>query len=476
MMKFFAKPVALFLPLLLVVVACGGDEEEKKSGTGTEEQQTSGGETGGGSAIGVGEDGSDTGWDGDPEGNAGLAQGASEDSPWGTPESNAGKPLPDRKPMNSSAQDAYEDAVESATAGNMEGARVAFEQALASDPGAYKAAYNLGVIADRSGNEARALEYYRRSLKIQPDYERAAAGIVAIYVRRGDASGAVAFAAPLARDWERNLYLQAVHGEALVHANQYDAAVDAARKALRRDEKFVPAMVVIVKASLGQGRKELAANVLDQAMAIQGGNAELQYLKGMMLLEEDGRLREAIDRLKDAVRLRPDYAEARTALGIQLMQGGNYQEALTHLLAASKLTPSRWEVHLNLADAFRANKMWKEAKDAFQKALDRKSPLPEAHFNMGLMYMTALGEYPGMDTLQALDAAIAEFKQYRSEMGPRLPKDDLSAGYLEDLQRQRDREQKRIEREKKRAEREAARSAREAAGGGDAAGGGEGGE
>lgn len=451
---------ALFLPLLIALGACGGDEEKKEgeSSGSSGEGATSGGEVAPGEKA---PDGSDSGWDGDPEGNAGSFAGSAEDSPWGRPESDSGKALPERKAMNSSAQDAYEDAVESATAGNMEGARVAFEQALAADPGAYKAAYNLGVIADRSGNESRALEYYRRSLKIQPDYERAAAGIVAIYVRRGDANAAVSFVAPLARDWERNLYLQAVHGEALVHAKQYDAAVTAARNALRRDEKFVPAMIVIVKASLAQGRKELAGNVLDQAMGIQGGNAELQYLKAVMLLDEDGRLRDAIERLQEAVRLRPDYAEARTALGIQLMQGGNYREALTHLLAASKLTPSRWEVHLNLADAYRANKMWKEAKDSFQKAMDRKSPLPQAHFNMGLMYMTALGEYPGMDVIAALDAAIAEFKQYRNQMGPQLPKDDLSAGYLEDLQRQREREQKRIEREKARAEREAKRSARE---------------
>src|SRR5262249_41955174 len=156
------------------------------------------------------------------------------------------------------------------------------QQALDADSSAYKAVYNLGVLADRSGDENRAIQYYQQSLRIQPDYERAVAGIATIYIRRGSTDQAIGFVRPLAGQWTRNLALQAVYGDVLVQANQPEQGIEAARGALRRDERFVPAMIVLVKANLRLGRTELAESILDQAIETSDGIAELHYLRGRM--------------------------------------------------------------------------------------------------------------------------------------------------------------------------------------------------
>ena len=65
----------------------------------------------------------------------------------------------------------------------------AFQQALAADRGAYAAAYNLGVLADRAGNSGQAREFYRQALQILPDYEDAARGMVALHLRANSISG-----------------------------------------------------------------------------------------------------------------------------------------------------------------------------------------------------------------------------------------------------------------------------------------------
>jgi tetratricopeptide (TPR) repeat protein len=456
--------VLLALSLSGALAACGGDSEPGESSTPAGGESTSGGEATSPTSSAV--TGGDS-WDGDPEGGSktpaassdgtkeGDAAAGPAESPWGSSVADQGAPLPERKPMNPSAQDSYRDGLDASREGDMSKARDEFEDALKEDPNAFEAAFNLGVISDRQGNETRALEYYKRSLKIQPDYERAANGVVTIYVRRGRVPDAIAFIEPLAKYWVRNLYLQAIYAEALVQAGKLEDAMAAARGALRRDERFVPAMVAIVKASQRQGRTELASTVLDQALAINANDAELQYMKGQILLKEDGRLRDALERFQRAVQLRPDFAEARTALGVQLLAGGNYADALTHLTAAASLAPHLVEVHLNLADAYRANKQWTKAKASFDKALEMKSPLPEAHYNMGLMYMTAGADFPGMDIIKAIEAATAEFTRYRNESGSKLAKDDPSGPYLEELQRQLEREKKRIEREKARAAKDA---------------------
>jgi len=468
----------LALLLALPVASCGDSEEESDEGTtASGGSSTSGGEgTAGGIEAPPGSrDPDDDDWDeddpggdeagGSESGTQSGTQSGTPESAWGSPVAEQGRPLPPRRPMNSGARNAYAQGVSAASRGDAQSASRAFEQALSADQRAYKAAYNLGVMADRAGNERRALEYYRRALRILPDYERAAQGIVTIHIRRGNIPDAISFIEPLARQWVRNLYLQAIYAEVLVHANRPDDALAAARTALRRDERFVPAMVAIVKASLKQNRTELAEAIIGQALEVDDDNAELHYLKARMLLAEEGRLREALTELRRAVTLRPDYAEARMALGIQLMNGANYTDALAQFQAAANLAPTLVAVHLNLGDAHRANKNWKQAKTSFDRAISMRSNLPEAHFNLALMYMSAGADYPGQTALESLQKSIDEFNQYRNMMGPRLARDDPSAAYLEDLNRQVEREQRRIEREATRARRDAERAARQAEGG-----------
>lgn len=383
-------------------------------------------------------------------------------SPWGATDAESGKPLPARSKMNSKAAGAFADGVKAGQKNDQAAAKKAFESALAADPRAYEAAYNLGVIADRSGQANQALQYYARALKIQPDYERAVEATVSIHLRQGAPDRAVAFAQPIATQWERNLYLQAILAQALIAANRPDEAEQAARKALRRDERFVPAMVALANASLRRGRLELADSILEQALAIDPKYAEIHFLQGLRHKQE-GRLALALASLSKAVELRPDYSDARMALGIQYMAAGNYAQAQAEFEAVLRLVPTLVAVHLNLGDAYRANRRWQDAKRELDTALRMQDNLPEAHFNLALMYMEAGAEFPGTSLVEALQRAIVEFTTFRQQMGSRLGKDDPAATYIADLQRQIERENKRIERESAQKQRDAERAARKAA-------------
>lgn len=60
--------------------------------------------------------------------------------------------------------------------------------------------------------------------------------------------------APLAAKYETNLALQVVYANALVQADNADEAIKVARRALRKDERYTPAMMVLVKANMQQGQ------------------------------------------------------------------------------------------------------------------------------------------------------------------------------------------------------------------------------
>lgn len=382
---------------------------------------------------------------------------------WGAPDAETGTPLPTRPAPSAAAQSSYASGLQSLRSGQLPAAQQAFASAVSADPKAYQAAYALGVVADRMGQPDEALKHYARALQIQPDYEAAVEGTVNIMERRGDTRGAVSYVEPIARRWQRNLALQAIYADALVRDDRVDEAEQVARAALKRDERFVPAIVALAKASMRRGRDELADNMLEQAVEIDPRNAEVQYLRAERFQKKD-ELTQALTAYRKAIELNPDYAEARMALGIQSMASGNYQEALTQFEAAVNLVPTMVAAHLNLGDAYRALRRWQDAKREFDKALRMQVELPEAHFNLALMYMSVGDEYPNLTELDALSRALTEFNTYRTQMGAKLTSSDPSGNYMADIQRRIDREKKRIEREKARAEKEAQRKAREAEG------------
>ncbi len=383
-------------------------------------------------------------------------------SQWGQTAADSGKPLPKRPVPSQAAADAQKQGVAALAAGQLPAAKQAFQKAVAADAKAYESEYDLGVVADRDGQPDEALQHYGKALRIQPDYEHAVQGSVNIMLRRGTADNAVSFVQPIANQWERNLYLQAILSDVQTRADHVDDAEATARKALRRDERFVPAIVALAKASLQRGRTELAASMLDQAKEIDPNYAEIYFLQGKAF-QSSGQTAQALEAYRKAVELRPDYAEARMSLGIQSMASGNYNDALNQFETAIKLVPTLVPAHLNLADVYRALKRWQDAKREFDKALRMQAELPEAHFDLALLYMTAGSDFPGLQLLEALDRALLEFTTYRTQMGPRLTPDDASATYMADIQRREDRERKRIERDKAKAAKDAERAAKAAA-------------
>ncbi|MBW1760142.1 MAG: tetratricopeptide repeat protein [Deltaproteobacteria bacterium] len=374
-----------------------------------------------------------------------LASSEAE-SPWGATRAEQCR-REAHPPMSAKARRAFNQGVRAAATNDNATAETSFQSALKKDPNAYPALYNLGVLADRAGNERDAMNYYQRALRIVPDYEPAARGVSTIQIRRKQVQDAVATVEPLANEYRANLEMQALYAEVLVEARRLDEAWMAARRALKCDERFVPALVALVKASRSQGRDELADSILEQAMQVDPDVAELHFLQGERLEAEPGQLREAMAAYQRAIQLRPNYAEARMALGIQLLAGGNYPAALSHFQAAERLVPTLPEIHVNLGDAYRATKQWPEAQGAYRRALELQSKLPEAHYGLGLLFLTAAGDFPGLDELAAYEKAVKELKTYRAEMGPRLAKDDQAEEYLRDLDRMIKRARRRIERE-----------------------------
>lgn len=385
-----------------------------------------------------------------------------EPNPWGATRAEQCA-MPERAPLSAGAQQALVAGRQAAANGDLSGAQGHFQRALREDAAAYQAAFNLGVLADRGGNPNRAMEYYRQALAIRGDDHNSLEGMVRIHLRRGSVPDAVAAVDPVARQNTRNLNLQALHVQVLTQAERYDDAWRVGRGALSCDERHAATLKALVKLSTAQGRTELAGTILEQALEVSPNDAELHYIQGRRYLEEPGRLGAAIAAFERAVAADPEFLEARVALGRQQLVGGNYRGALENLQAALDLAPRSVPIRLSVADTYRALRQWEDAKDTFDQVLQTNPDIPEAHFNLGLMYQTAGADFPGLDDMQAYQRAIEEFRTYRNLMGSRLGREDPSEHYLERLDRLVERIQRNREAEEEERREEAERAAREAA-------------
>src|SRR6266513_1469745 len=100
-------------------------------------------------------------------------------------------------------------------------------------------------------------------------------------------------------------------------------------------------------------------------------------------LDEQGKLAEAIDHYRQALQIKPDYAEAHGAMGAALAEQGKGAEAIEHYRTALRLKPDYAEAHFNWGITLAAQGKPAEAIEHYRMALHLKPDYAQAHNNWG---------------------------------------------------------------------------------------------
>lgn len=369
--------------------------------------------------------------------------------------------LPGEAPVELSrgAKGAFEQGVQLEQAGDLAGAAAAFERAFKADAAAAFAGVNAGLLRERIGDEAGARALYLQVLDRTPTFFPAAQDLVRLDARRGKAADAEA---ELRARIEKSPDAAALRNgltEALLAQGKLDPAEQAARAALKLDEKNVPAMVNLATVYARKRRFELAKMVLENAKLVDDRDASLWNRLGFVELSLGDR-NIALECFRTAAALRPDYPEAHANYGTLLADSEDYQNAAAELQLAVKYAPQNALAWMNLGNAYRGLKEFGPAEDAYGRALAIDPALVDARFNMAVLYLD--GEKPGVAALRRLEQGVAFLEAYEQQGG----KDPRVASYRKDAGRAIEREKKRLEREEKdrlRKEAEARKKADEAA-------------
>jgi Tfp pilus assembly protein PilF len=355
---------------------------------------------------------------------------------------NAAALVPAAPPPARSAREAFQDAVRLAAAGDLEGAVQAFDAASAADPALVWASFDAGVLRERLSDDDGARAAYARALDSDPAFGPAAQNLARLELRRRRAGEAEQ---DLRARLERSPDAVGLrNGLAELHlaAGRLDQAEEESRRALKADERNVAAMVNLATVYHRKKRHELARMVLENARQIDDRDPAVWNRLGFVELALGNRP-QAFEDFRTAAALRPDFPEAHANYGAMLADAEDYAAAVTELELAVKHAPRSAPAWLVLGNAYRGEKQFAKAEDAYRKAAELDPELVEVSFNLAVLYLD--GDKPGTPALARLDQAVQFFDAYEAKGG----KDAKIPEYRKDAARAIDREKKRLAREEK---------------------------
>jgi Tfp pilus assembly protein PilF len=321
--------------------------------------------------------------------------------------------------MAGAAASAYAAGMEAFKNGDLDGAGQQFNKAIQSDPRAYPAHVALGVVQERRGEMARALESYNAALAVAGDFGPAIQAKVHLLLAMGRASDADTFVRGLAAKFPDSAAVLAAQAEVASARGDSPSAQDLAQRALKKDPDYRPAMVTLARDHYRARRLDLALYTLTAILDGYGpenpprdkNNADAHMLRAL-ILKEQGKRKAAIEELGNVLALRPDLVEARLHLATFMLEAGNAAEARPLLEDALKYDPSNVLVHLNLGDAYRLLGKPKDALDHLAWVSRKDPSMPQAAYNQGLVYLFS-ANVPGMTDEQAVDHAIESFEHFK---------------------------------------------------------------
>jgi tetratricopeptide (TPR) repeat protein len=222
--------------------------------------------------------------------------------------------------------------------GNYTEAVTAYRRALALDRGNLAFRYGLAHSLYNSNQLTEALDTYREILANHPREANAYLGIGSIQLQQGEPDAALATYQELVRLSPGNAQAYEALGNLYIQQEDYEQALTYLNRGVRASSSNKDSLYAsIASLYLLQDNLPAARSALEQALAINSGNAQAQHQMGYILYQEGNR-EEAFEYLLRAVRLDPDLIAAHALLGELLLEREQYLQAV---LSYRRVTAAR---------------------------------------------------------------------------------------------------------------------------------------
>jgi tetratricopeptide (TPR) repeat protein len=150
------------------------------------------------------------------------------------------------------------------------------------------------------------------------------------------------------------------------------------------------------------GNDHAKGSIVNAALAAVPADARASYEEGLEQARAGDSLK-AIDKLRTAISLYPNFPLALNELGVQYLKINLANKAVEPLRSATRLSPDAFAPTLNLGIALLETKQFSEAEARLRDAVKRNDSAPTAHMYLGVA-LTKLRNY--VDAEKELRRAI----------------------------------------------------------------------
>ena len=304
--------------------------------------------------------------------------------------------------------------------------------------------YNLGLAYEKLGKSEDADTAYRRAIekgRVCEAYEN----LAALAKDKGDGRQAMSLLREAVSSECAAANARAALADVYLSEGDLDAAAKMARESLAREPKNGRAYCVLARVAFQSKDFQLARLIVSQGIKAdeKGDHGCLHRVLGFVLLKED-EVAQGLVELEKAVSTQPNLVDTRFAIANLSMGVKDWKKAIDNYAAVTKVDPKNPAAYVNMGVCFKGSGNFDAAEKAYLKAIEvaKDEAIPEAHFNLGVLYLRHLGR---------LDDAKTHFKRYLQISNETS---DAAFKMLEEIDQTRamEEEAKRMEEEAKREE------------------------
>ncbi len=241
-------------------------------------------------------------------------------------------------------------------------------------------------------NKARAIEYYRKAIQLQPDWPSAYAGLANLLRTQRGPDGKVQLAEALeaakkAVDLNPGFPLgHSVLGRVYADLKDFSRAGAEGQRAIELAPKDPFVFLNMGGIYHAQTRYQDAEQAYLKAISLDPQWAFPYHSLGNIYLNNLNRLPDASAQFSKAILLEPNSPTLRTSFGAARARSGDYNEAANQFKKAIEIDPKYIAAYHNLGVVYAINRRYPEALEAFKKATELDPTRAEYFVALGDIY------------------------------------------------------------------------------------------
>jgi len=263
---------------------------------------------------------------------------------------------------------------------------------------------NLAMILLQKQEVTKAIEEFRKALRLDPTNAGTHAGLATAFARQGridDARRELEIATRI--DPDNPMTLTSL-GNLNLELRQIDEARAAFERALEKDPSFVLATVGVASSYSMDGDWQRARELFEAALAKHPRDPVLLYNLGRAY-KEIGDVEGAIAKYHETVRLAPDFWPAHNNLGDIYQQQGRLDDAIAEFEAVVQGDPTHMTSRYNLGTVLMHR--------GTREALETQSRISS---NIARLEQEKAKSEPSAEEIERLERAIAEDRERLPEL------------------------------------------------------------